>query len=270
MVPSQLSKHRENAEVLRNFYTRPAVKEMVRLFQKTFEHYWKKENSAKRKAEKLERRLQSTCSRLIRKSDCKGMTIIYPRVDLLFEHRAMLALHGLLGMSRDDKRTQPTIVWFKWLVRNWDLHKDNVPNLPPEIVKVEPQLSDFAIYVGPRTSLSAEQGSGSPWHLHSWVMAQVFPGVSHRDLQRCMKEVYHLVNAQSDGKGIRRSKGGAPSGLASWQWQEAFEQFGPVLKGISTRIPKIQSYIEDQFGVHYSKSQIRTKYEAFLEKTKDS
>lgn len=259
------SQHRKNAAAIRAFYRRPAVRKVVRLYQKTFDGgYWSREEALARKAERLDQELSLACRRIFHEAGIRGTLLQYPRVFPVFDSRARLALSQLLGITHDDHRMAGALIWFKWLVRNWNLEKDDVPKLPKEILGMEPQLSSYAIYVMPLPRLTSEEEAGKPWHLNSWVMAQVFPGVSHRDLQECMGQVYTLVNAQSSGKGVRPSKGGAPAKLADWEWEDAFSQFGPVVNRISSRLHKIQGYIENRYGEHYSVSQIRARYEKFL------
>ncbi len=258
-------KHRQNTEILRTFYRRPAVRSCVRLFQKVFdERYWKREQALARKAESLDRQLSLACQRIFRKADINGLSVTYPRVVPAFDSRALLALRQLLGITRDDQRITTALIWFKWLVRNWDLEKDPVPKLPKEILDIQPQLRLYIFSAMPLPKLPSDQEVDRPWHLNSWVTARFFPGVSHRDLQECMDQVYKLANAQSDGKGVRLSKGGAPSRLTGSEWEEAFLKFGRVVNGVSPRLPRIQEYIKNKYGQHYSVSQIRARYEKFL------
>ena len=259
------SKQRQNTEILRTFYRRPAVRSCVRLFQKMFdERYWKREQVLARKAESLDRQLSLACQKIFRKTQINGLSVTYPSVEPVFNSRALLALRQLLGITRDDRRITTTLIWFKWLVRNWNLEKDPVPELPEEILDMQPQLSSYVVSAMPLPKLPLDQEVDRPWHLNSWVTAQFFPGVSHRDLQECMNQVYKLANAQSDGKGVRRPKGGAPSRLTGSEWEKAFSQFGHVVNGVSRRLPKIQEYIKNNYGQHYSVSQIRARYEKFL------
>lgn len=265
-MPTPVTRERrQNTEVLRTFYRRPAVQEIVRLFQRIFdERYWRREQVLARKAESLDRELSLACQRIFRKARIQGVSLKYPCVSPAFDSRAILALRQLLGITREDQRITGALIWFKWLVRNWNIEKDDIPKLPKEILDVEPQLSSYSIFVMPLPQLTSEQKAGRPWHLNSWVTAQFFPGVSHRDLQECMGQVYSRVNAQSNGKGVRPSKGGAPSRLTDWEWEEAFSRLGPIVNGISPRLRKIQEYIKNQYGEHYSASQIRARYERFL------
>lgn len=265
-MPTRMSgEQRQNSKALRAVYGRPAIKKTVRLFQSMFdEGYWVREKALAREAEKLEDELYLACRKIASEARIGGLYMQNPRVALVFESHATIALRQLLGITRDDLRLTGALIWFKWLVRNWNVDKDAVPKLPKKIRAVEPQLSSYAIYTMPLPELSSDQETGKPWHLNSWVMAQVFPGVSHRDLQECMGQLYSQVNALSNGKGVRPSKGGAPPRLADWEWEDVFLQFGRIVNGISPRIPKIQEYIKKQYGEHYSASQIRARYEEFL------